>query len=127
MLEYPHAYAYFLLPLAVWVGMIEVKTGQAALGPVLVPKWVFGSACTVMALMLMCIVIEYSDVEETSRRVRMIEAGYASSEPPPQLPNVKLLEGQRELLWLRVTTARAGMSAGDLERMRRVSLTACAR
>jgi hypothetical protein len=39
----------------------------------------------------------------------------------PRVPDVVLLDQQRDFLWFRLTEARAGMSVQDVDRMRRVN------
>ncbi len=118
LLEFPHAYAYFLLPLAVFVGFVEARTSAAALS---VSNWTFGFLCAVMAALLVWVCQEYLAVEDAARTQRLKEAGYVVSGEEPTIPNVILLDNQRDFLWFRMTEARAGMSKEELERMRQVN------
>jgi hypothetical protein len=123
MVEFPHAYAYFLLPLAVLVGIVEAKsrstcpdgTGTS------VSKWTYGITCTAMTGMLAWICVEYNAIEDAASRTRFSEAGYVTPGSSPQVPDVLLLDNQREFIWFRLTQARPGMSTEDLDRMRRVA------
>jgi hypothetical protein len=118
LLEFPHAYAYFLLPLAVFVGFVESRTDGAALS---VSNWTYGLLCALMAALLGWVCQEYLAVEEAARMQRLKEAGYVVSGQEPAIPSVIVLDNQRDFLWFRMTEARAGMSKEDLERMRQVN------
>lgn len=117
LLEFPHAYAFFLLPLAVFIGVVESRHDGAKLA---VPNWAFGGACGAMAAMLVWVCIEYLAVEDAARRQRFKEARYVAKGDEPTLPDVILLDHQREFLWFRMTEARPGMSKEELQRMRMV-------
>lgn len=119
LLEFPHAYLYFLLPLAVFVGFVESRTDAKAPS---VSNWTFGLSCSVMAGLLVWVCQEYLSIEEAARSQRLKEAGYVVSGREPEVPNVMLLDNQRDFLWFRMTEARIGMSKEDLERMRQVNL-----
>lgn len=118
LLEFPHAYLYFLLPLAVFVGFVESRTETSAHA---VSNWTFGLSCSAMVGMLFWVCQEYLAIEDVARAQRLKEAGYVVSGKEPKVPNVVLLDNQRDFLWFRMTEARAGMSADDLERMRQVN------
>jgi hypothetical protein len=122
LLEFPHAYAYFLLPLAVFVGFVESRAEpRADIVATSVSNWTFGLTCALMAALLGWVCQEYLAVEEAARTQRLKEAGYVVSGQAPASLNVILLDNQRDFLWFRMTEARAGMSKEDLERMRQVN------
>ena len=122
LVEFPYAYTYFLLPLAVLIGGIEASRSAAiAAGNLSLPKWGFGAACVGMAALLGWIWIEYLEVEEGARRASFKEAGYVTPGDEPKVPDVILLDNQREFIWFRLTEAREGMSPGEVERMRRLN------
>ncbi len=122
MVEFPLAYAYFLLPLGLMFGVIEARarppgTAQPPRAAEL-PAAVFGAAAVVLVALLVRIGIEYLQIEETEREIHMKEAGYAPGRPTPTLPDVIFLDSQREFLWFRLTEARPGMSGATLDRLR---------
>ena len=123
LVEFPHAYTYFLLPLAVLIGGIE---GRRSLVPVgrerSLAKWAFGTATVVMAALLGTIWVDYLKIEEASSRASFKEAGYVTRGDEPNVPEVVLLDNQREFIWFRLTEAREGMAPGDVERMRQLNL-----
>ena len=118
LLEFPHGYLYFLLPLAVFVGFVESRESGTTMT---VSNWTFGSLCAAMAALLAWVCHEYLAVEEVGRAQRLKEAGYVVSGREPVVPDVLLLDNQRDFLWFRMTEARVGMSKEDLERMRQVN------
>jgi Virulence factor membrane-bound polymerase, C-terminal/O-Antigen ligase len=123
LVEFPHAYTYFLLPLAVLVGSIEA--GRSIAPPHhdwSLSKWTFGAATAAMAAILAWIGVEYLEVEEAASRTRFKEAGYATPGDEPKVPDVILLDNQREFIWFRLTEAREGMLPQNVERMRRLNL-----
>ena len=121
LLEFPLAYAYFLLPLGIMIGVVEARTrDDEADTSLALPIWAFGLAAAAMTGMLAWVAIEYVEVEGTARLVALREAGYAPGQAPPALPDVVLLDGQREFLWFRLTEARPGMDDQTLNRLRAV-------
>ena len=123
LVEFPHAYTYFLLPLGVLIGSIEARRSLASSGSGRsLPKWAFGAATAAMAALLGCIWIEFLKIEEASSRASFKEAGYVTPGDEPRVPEVILLDNQREFIWFRLTEAREGMPQADVERMRRLNL-----
>jgi hypothetical protein len=108
MAEFPHAYTFFLLLLAVLVGAVEAKH-DAGGAERAVPKWAYALPSAGMAGLLTLICFDYLEVEEASRRT-------------PRPPDVVLLDNQRELVWFRLTHATPGMAEQDLKRMKALSL-----
>ena len=122
LVEFPHAYAFFLLPMGVFVGCIEAFRPQRTDKPgASVAKWLYAVPSVVMASMLFWICLEYLEVEEASRRTGLLEAGYVAGGQTPRAPEVMLLDNQRDFIWFRLTEAREGMSAEDVARMRRIN------
>lgn len=123
LVEFPHAYTYFLLPLAVLIGGIEGRRSIVRVGgDRSLPKWAFGTAAVVMAALLGTIWVEYLKIEEASGRASFKEAGYVTRGDDPLVPDVVLLDNQREFIWFRLTEAREGMPPGDVERLRQLNL-----
>jgi O-antigen ligase len=122
MVEFPLAYSYFLLPLGLMFGVIEARaqplpTADSPRAAPL-PTAVFGVAVVLLTALLGRVGFEYLQIEETEREIHMKEAGYAPGRPDPQLPDVLLLDSQREFLWFRQTEARPGMDGATLDRLR---------
>lgn len=122
LVEFPYAYLYFLLPAAIAAGAIEA--GMPSHSPaqaVSLPKWGLAVATLGMAGGLATIAIDYLTLDEQSRRARFLEAGYDFDGVKPTVPAVRLLDNQRDLLWLRLTEARTDMTAAELDRMQKVA------
>jgi O-antigen ligase len=117
MLEFPHAYAYFLLPAAVIVGVLDANVPADRPASPSMSKWSYAASMIAASALVAWIAQEYLLVEETSRRLRFKEAGYVSPNPP-RVPDLILLDNQREFLWFRMVEARPSMAAEDLKRMR---------
>ena len=120
LVEFPHAYAFFLLPMAVFIGVVESRINAAAVTSASISNWTFGLSSAAMAAFLALVCIEYLAVEDASRRQSFKEAGYVVRGDEPMIPDVHLLDNQRDFIWFRMTEARVGMSPQELERMRQV-------
>jgi hypothetical protein len=123
MLEYPLAYAYFLFPLGLMIGIIEARYAGAVpnVRVFAMPRLLFAGLLTVMLGMQAWIWIEYLEIEDAGRRMRLKEAGYIANGQVPTVPDVVLLDNQREFLWFRITPASEGMTSQELDMMRTVS------
>jgi O-antigen ligase len=123
LVEFPYAYLFFLLPLALFVGVVEAQASRAPETPVsrwelAWPRGVHAAAIACLAAVTLFVAREYVEVEEAARRVRLKEAGYVAKGDVPTVPSVVLLDSQREFIWFRLTEARPGMTREDVERMR---------
>jgi O-antigen ligase len=120
MVEFPHAYLYFLLPLALMAGTIETQYSKqtSALRALHLPRLAFGACLMALASMLAWILVEYDALRESARRVSLKEAGYAAYTQAPFVPNLVLLDGQREFIRLLMTDATPGMAPAQLDWMR---------
>ena len=119
MVEFPLQYAYFLLPAGFMIGIIESGApapAEPARG-INVGRWPYLAALGAMGLLLALIVREYGELEEQVRRVRLAEVGYVQPGGEPRVPNVDLLDWQREYVRLFLTEPRAGMPPQQLQWM----------
>jgi O-antigen ligase len=118
--EYPLDYTYFLLPLGFLVGTAhrwgEVSRVSATARAPVFAVWLVGMG------MLFWIAVEYMQVEEAARRVRMVMAGVGVDKVPfVAPPDVKLLDAPREYHKYWNTRATRGMSAEQLDWMKSVA------
>ena len=122
MVEFPYAYTYFLLPMGLMVGVIESRYAGSTSNGVQpsMSRALFAMLLVAMVSLLGWIVSDYLDIEDAARRVAFKEAGYVSDQPP-QVPDVRLLDNQREFLRFRLTPAREGMTPQQLDWMRTVT------
>jgi hypothetical protein len=118
--EYPLDYAYFLFTLGLLIGTLQ------ALEPVgrslSLPRATFILPWAACLGMMFWIGVEYMQVEEAARRVRMVLSGVGidkvSYAPPP---DVWLLDGPREYHRFVIFPVRRGMSEEELRWMRDVA------
>ena len=116
MFEYPFEYLYFLLPVGLLMGVLDVSVNRLGV-PRRVPRAAVASALVGLTAAVAWVGVEYMRVEEGSRDNRMLAAGYARS---ANLPDVTLLDEPREYMRFWRTEARAGMTEGELVWMRKV-------
>jgi Virulence factor membrane-bound polymerase, C-terminal/O-Antigen ligase len=123
LVEYPLAYTYFLLPLAMMVGPVETQRVCAKTSPNdLAPRAGLLASLLTLGSLTAWVGAEYVIVEEAERRIRLKEAGYAQASQNPWVPTeVRLLDGPRDFLWMRMTEPAADMTTADLDRLRRVT------
>ena len=124
IVEFPLAYLYFLLPFAALVGAVDAleadndESGRGAS----VPRWLFASALVSIAGALGLIWAEYLKVEDAYHAMSFREAGVIiQGSSVPQVPEVMLLDNQREFIWFRMTRAKPGMDEETLDRLKTLS------
>jgi O-antigen ligase len=118
MVEFPLAYAYFLIPAGLLAGVAEARMGPIGIA-FSFPRPLAAAAAGSMAIGLWIVADEYLQIEEGARRARYRDAGYAQHVP---VPEVFLLDGPREYLRLWATKNEDGDPAADMVWLRRVSL-----
>ncbi len=119
LLEYPLEYAYFLLPVGVFIGAIDALENRASM--VRVPAAGLRLAGVVMSLLLGAVGADYLKAEESYRTIRLESAriGVPGLQTPP--PDLRLLTQLGAFMRFIHTEARAGMTPEEVEWMRRVS------
>lgn len=125
MVEFPLNYAYFLLPVGFFMGTLSgAESAQAAvLGAVTGTRRARGAvmAATILAAVLTTSVIfEYFPMETDWSLMRLQEARIGNPETT-EPPNAVLLTSLQQFLRFSRTDAQSGMSAQQLETMRRNS------
>lgn len=120
MLEFPFAYAYFLVPVGLLAGMVEasypgVKT--FALGR----RWL-ASALLLAAVVGSYMVYEYALIEQDYGVVRYerLRIGHTSAEY--EVPHIRLFSQMGAMLDANRQKPRPGMRAQELEALRKVAL-----
>lgn len=118
MVEYPLAYAYFLLPLGIFMGALD--SSVAGRGRPMMPRIVPAAIGVIAIGTFAKVVIEYVALEEEWRNVRM-ERTFAGGTLTPPAKNITLLtQLKARAQFARLTPAR-GMSPENIDWMRRVS------
>ena len=120
LVEYPLNYMYFLLPTGLMMGALDGLNGQRHGWSVARPS--FAMPLAILVSLLAWVSVEYAKVETAAWQLRMVSARIGvdrvSTAPPP---DVVLLDAPREFQRFAITEARPGMSAQELDWMRRVS------
>lgn len=113
MLELPHHYAYFLLPVGLWVGQVEAEVGTRSRRP---SRWV---AAPVLLGLLMTAALwrDYAEVEEDFRLVRFETMGIGSLRAAQPAPDAPFLSGLTAFLRFSRTEPSPGMSDEALRAM----------
>lgn len=119
MVEYPLSFAYFLIPMGFWMGAVDALQGRQG-GFVISARWV-RAAGLVFGALLAWVAVDYLKAEQGYRLLRLESARVGVTgltTPPPQLQLLTQLEAFQRFAH---TEARAGMSADELDQMRKVS------
>ena len=119
MLEYPHTYAYFLVPMGLFIGLVDRLQGQAHM--VLVPATQTRLVGLTLAVLLGFMGYDYLQAEQSFRLLRMESAKIGAiglQTPPPKLLLLNQLEAYQTFIH---TEARPGMSAEEVDSMRRTA------
>jgi hypothetical protein len=119
LVEYPLEYAYFLLPAGLIMGALDgTDDGMLAWS---VPTVTLAAPLVLMAGMLGWIGVEYTRVDAAERQLGFVLAGIGVDKVSvAPAPDVWLLDAPREYHRFKLTNAHIGMSAPELEWMRRV-------
>jgi len=122
LLEFPHTFAYFLLPLGVLLGMAHALSPGAP--PVARWRWprallpVSGAA---LAALLSVVALDYLKAEENFRLARFEMARIGTDRVTSEVPPLRVLTQLEAYLRFVRTEPRAGLSAEELESMQHVA------
>ncbi|RYF31315.1 MAG: hypothetical protein EOO23_02940 [Comamonadaceae bacterium] len=118
MLELPLHFAYFLLPLGLVMGVMNVRNAM----PVVLqtPRWIFAALCAAGLTLLTVIVIDYLEVESNYTQMRF-EVARIGTLPVLEAPDVIALTQMRDILRLQRFNVTGSMSEADLQWIRDVS------
>lgn len=125
MVEYPLSYAYFLLPVGLWMGALSAAHPSAFdrirfVSPSTISH---GLVATVgVGMLSLCVIVagEYFPFEADWRLMRFQEARIGNLEHT-ESPPATILTNLRAFMQFSRTEAKPGMSVSDLEGMRKVS------
>lgn len=121
MLEYPFAYAYFLVPVMLMLGAVEARAGRGKVLARIGVKAV-GAALLVSTVVLAWSVVEYLAIEEDFRVARFQASRIGSPPVGHQRPKVVLFDQLGVLLDVSRITPAPNMSAQDMEVAKRAAL-----
>lgn len=120
LLEFPHTFAYFLVPLGLLLGMANALSAPG--GTWDLPRWSPRAAGAVLAAALVLVGADYLRAEENFRLARLETARIGTSSVGTDVPRLRALSQLEAYLRFVRTEARAGMSEADLQWMRQVAL-----
>ena len=119
LLEYPHTYAYFLIPAGLVIGVVHARNeggGDPAAGwrwsRVLAPAFALALAVTA---------VDYLEAETNHRTLRLESARIGVSRIESPAPQLRVLTQLEAFLGFARLEARAGMSAHELQWFRDVA------
>lgn len=119
MLEFPLEYAFFLIPVCMFLGMVELD--QENVEVLMLPRWV-GGAVFIFGLAVMGSVWrEYRVVENDYRLMRFETARIGHLQSKLDDSSMALLDQVQGFLTFARTEAALGMSDAELDWMRRVA------
>ena len=120
LVEYPHAYLYFLLPVGLMMGWLDSEPESAPARRL--PAASLALPLAGMVAMLVWIGVEYLRVEESFRQLRLVTAriGVDRVATAPA-PDVRLLDAPREMHRMMIVPPAPDWSAADLQRLREVA------
>lgn len=119
-LEFPIEYAYFLLPFALMLGLVDNFQGSSYFLPV--SKRAYGLAVLTPSLVLMVFIWhEYRMLENDHRLMRAQNFGLPVPSDLVLSDSVVLLDGEREFIRFGRTMASKNMSSDDLEWMKKIT------
>jgi O-antigen ligase len=119
LLEYPLEYLYFLLPLGLMMGMIEVGSGTSAV--VTAPRSAAVGLSALLVALMAWVAHDFVVVAANTQTLRLEMARIGTGQVTSPAPDVTLLTQQREFLRYARTLARPGMSEEELDWMDDVS------
>lgn len=119
MLEYPLAYAYFLLPVGLMLGAVHALTPGAR--GVTLPRWAPQAIALPLLLLLGTIAVDYLKAEQNYRVLRLESARIGVTRLETPAPDLLLLDHLQAFLSFARTEAASGMSPAEVDSMRRVS------
>jgi Virulence factor membrane-bound polymerase, C-terminal/O-Antigen ligase/Protein glycosylation ligase len=119
LLEYPLEYAYFLLPAGLLIGAFEAQQGPSQIR---LPVATVVAPIVLAVSALVMVGVEYITVEASARDLRLLMMGVGRDKVPDvPAPQVRLLDALREYHQFWRTPAKPGMTAAEVDWMRRVA------
>jgi O-antigen ligase len=121
MVEYPFAYAYFLLPAMFLAGVLHAKVAPRDALRVALPRWALALPLAGASALTVVVAVEYVRFEEDFRELRFEAARVGTSSMSAESPPARVLTQLLALNRFARTEARAGLSEDELTQMRKVA------
>jgi len=120
LLEFPYAYAYFLAPVLLLLGMLERHVAAAPL--LRIPAVPVAAALAVASAAMLWSAVEYLSIEEDFRIVRFEQLRIGHTPADHHRPQVVLFDQLGALLEGSRNELRAAMPKEDLEALKKLAL-----
>jgi O-antigen ligase len=117
MLEFPHAYSFFLLPAGVCIGLLCRVQKKIITSP----QSIYGGFIIASLAVTAWISVEYHVIETDYRLMRFETAGIGQQSAHSKEPRVFLLTHQQQYIRLARTSAFVGMTANEIDWMKQVA------
>lgn len=121
MLEFPHAYAYYLVLVGVIVGAMEQWTSVPSDRRIVMPRVALGVFAVSLTVLYLSLAVDYAGVEEDFRVNRFENRRLGSTPADYRPPTVQLLTQYGELLAAMRLRAVPNMPPEELALLQRVS------
>jgi hypothetical protein len=118
MLEFPHAYVYFLIPLGLMIGAVDGLSPARAWSAAM-PRVAHGSLLACAAFVAAVIAIDYVRVDRDLRDMRLSYMGLAPRKSPDEATRVIVLDHLRAFLVLARTSTSANLTEEQVASLRR--------
>jgi hypothetical protein len=118
LVEYPHAYVYFLVPAAVCVGRLEIRRHSAAWR---MPVWAAAAAVGAVGCAAAAIVADYLPLAEDRPVVQMWLARVGGQRELPPAPRARVLDHMEAAARLARVVPAVGMTDEQLAELEKVS------
>lgn len=117
MLELPLHYAYFLLPVGLVMGVLNVRVGEPPIA--FMPRWLSIGMWLAVTLLLVLIIRDYARIEPSHENFRMekMHINVAHMDPP----DVLLLNQWREFIEVARMEPTVDMQREEIEKIRHVA------
>lgn len=120
-LELPHAYAYFLLPVGILLGVLDASTQGPGVRAWRFPRWGLLSLVIVWVSLLAVLAYEYALAEEDFRVNRFENRRLGETPPDYEPPELRLLTQLGDMLKAMRLRAAPDMKPEDIELLVRTS------
>lgn len=123
MVEYPHAYAYFVVPLALLAGQFDAAAGPFVAGRsgVRLPRWTLLAAGLACIAGVLAIVHDYPAIEEDTRLLRTQFAKIGRPQPSEPPRDIWVLDHMLALSRAARVEPRPGMDAAQIAALQRIA------